>query len=141
MLLYGLEAEAEMPTEAIYCQRRLREPEFMIGLFIFLLLLLTAFSWWRLVKAREQARFAAGAACKQHGLVLMDDTVMLHDVQLKKEDPVRAWGFRYHFDYARDGILHHGGTVLLSPGQGAIVVIDTDTGQLIERLRHGAYPG
>ncbi len=113
----------------------------MTGVLILLIIAMAAIAWWRLSQGKEMARRAASTICRQHGLVLMDDTVMLHDVQLKKEDPVRAWGFRYHFDYARDGILHHGGTVLLSPGQGAIVVIDTDTGQLIERLRHGAYPG
>jgi len=113
----------------------------MTGILILLIIAMAAIAWWRLSQGKEMARRAASTICRQHGLVLMDDTVMLHNVQLRKEDPVRAWGFRYHFEFARNGILHRGGTVLLTPGQGAIVVINTDSGQLIERLRPGAYSG
>jgi len=110
----------------------------MTGVLILLIIAMAAIAWWRLSQGKEMARRAASRICRQHGLVLMDDTVMLSDVQLRKEDPVRAWGFRYHFDFARNGVLHRGGTVLLTPGQGAIVIINTDAGQLIERLRPGA---
>lgn len=106
----------------------------MTGLLIFVLGAMAGIGWWRLSQGKELARHAAAAVCRQHGLVLMDDTVMLHNVQLRREDPVRAWGFRYRFDYARNGILHQGGTVLLTPGHGATVVIATDSGQLIERV-------
>lgn len=106
----------------------------MIGLFIFLLLLLTAFSWWRLVKAREQARFAAGAACKQHGLVLMDDTVVLDSLDTRQWRGKRMIGLRYRFDYAHNGVLNRGGRVLISPRQQALVVINTPQGQLIETI-------
>lgn len=106
----------------------------MTGLLILVTLALAAIAWWRLLQGKELARHAAAAVCRQHGLVLMDDTVMLHHVQLRKEDPVRAWGFRYHFDYAREGVLHHGGAVLVTPGHGATVVIETEAGQLIQRV-------
>jgi hypothetical protein len=106
----------------------------VIGLLVLVTAALAALAWWRLVQGKEMARHAAMAVCRQHGLVLMDDTVILHDVQLRKQDPVRAWGFRYHFDYARDGLLHHGGAVLITPGRGATVVIETAGGQLIERV-------
>ena len=106
----------------------------MTGLLILVLGAMAGISWWRLSQGKELARHAASAVCRQHGLVLMDDTVMLHNVQLRKEDPVRAWGFRYRFDFAHKGILHRGGTVLITPGHGATVVIETGNGQLIERL-------
>jgi hypothetical protein len=106
----------------------------MTGLFVFLIAATGGIVWWRLSQGKEIARRAASRVCRQHGLVLMDDTVMLHDVQLRKEDPVRAWGFRYHFDFAHNGIRHEGGAVLITPGQGATVVIQTDAGLLIERL-------
>ena len=106
----------------------------MTGLLVLVLTALAGIGWWRLSQGKEMARHAASAVCRQHGLVLMDDTVMLHDVQLRKEDPVRAWGFRYRFDFAHNGILHRGGTVLITPGQGATVIILTDSGQLIERV-------
>lgn len=106
----------------------------MTGLLVLVLAALAGIGWWRLSQGKEIARHAASAVCRQHGLVLMDDTVMLHDVQLRKEDPVRAWGFRYRFEFAHNGILHRGGTVLITPGQGATVIILTDSGQLIERV-------
>jgi hypothetical protein len=106
----------------------------MIGLFIFLLLLAAGLSWWQLSKAREQARFAAGVACKQHGLVLMDDTVMLDSLDTRQWRGKRIIGIRYRFDFAQNGILNHGGQVLISPRQRALVVISTEQGQLIESI-------
>lgn len=105
----------------------------MTGLLIFVTAALAGIAWWRLVQGKESARAAAGIVCRQHGLVLMDDTVMLHDIQLRREDPVRAWGFRYTFDFAHNGVLCHGGTVLIAPGQAPVVIVKTDSGQLIER--------
>lgn len=106
----------------------------MTGLLILLLGGLGGIAWWRLLQGKERARQAAASACRAHGLVLMDDTVMLHSVQLKKEDPVRAWGFRYHFDFARDGIPVRGGWVLIAPGHAPTVVIPTAQGPLIEQF-------
>jgi len=104
------------------------------GLLILVITALAAIAWWRLSQGKELARHAAAAVCRHHGLVLMDDTVMLHDVQLRKEDPVRAWGFRYRFEFAHNGRLHSGGAVLITPGRGATVIIRTENGQLIERV-------
>jgi hypothetical protein len=106
----------------------------MTGLLILIVGGLAAVSWWRLLKGKELARHAAAVSCKQHGLVLMDDTVILDSVQLKREDPVRAWGLKYRFDFARDGILRRGGLVLIAPGRRPVVIIETDNGQLIDQL-------
>lgn len=106
----------------------------MLGLFIFLLSALAAFCWWRLVKAREQARSAAGAACRVHGLVLMDDTVVLDSLDARHWRDRRIIGLRYRFEFARNGILNRGGRVLISPRQPALVVISTPEGQLIETI-------
>jgi hypothetical protein len=106
----------------------------MTGLLILVLTALAAIAWWRLSQGKEMARHAAAAVCRQHGLVLMDDTVMLRDVQLRQEDPVRAWGFRYQFEFARNGVLHRGGAVLITPRHGATVIIQMEGGQLIERV-------
>jgi hypothetical protein len=106
----------------------------MTGLLILIVGGLAAVSWWRLLKGKELARHAAAVSCKQHGLVLMDDTVILDSVQLKREDPVRAWGLKYRFDFARDGILRCGGLVLIAPGRRPVVIIETDNGQLIDQL-------
>ncbi|HKJ16765.1 MAG TPA: DUF3301 domain-containing protein [Xanthomonadales bacterium] len=106
----------------------------MLGLFIFLFSLLTAFCWWRLVRAREKARFAARVACKQHGLVLMDDTVVLDSLDTREWRGKRHIGLRYRFDFAHNGILNKGGQVLISPTRQALVVIKTSEGQLIETI-------
>jgi hypothetical protein len=104
----------------------------MTGLIILIVVGLAVVTWWRLLNGKEQARLAASATCRSHGLVLMDDTVMLDSVQLRKKDPVRAWGLKYTFDFAHRGILRHGGIVLIAPGRHPTVIIETDNGPLIE---------
>jgi hypothetical protein len=104
------------------------------GLLILIAAGLGFIAWWRLLKGKELARHAAAVVCKQHGLVLMDDTVMLQTVQLKREDPVRAWGLKYRFEFAVKGILRKGGIVLIAPGQPPTVIIETDNGQVIEHI-------
>jgi hypothetical protein len=106
----------------------------LTGLVILVLAGIGGIAWWRLLSGKELARNAAGTVCRHHGLVLMDDTVMLESVQLARRDPVRAWGLKYRFDFARQGILRHGGTVLIAPGQSPTVIIETEEGQLIERV-------
>jgi hypothetical protein len=106
----------------------------MFGLFVFLLLGLAALCWWHLVRAREQARSAAGAACREHGLVLMDDTGVLDALDARRWKDKRIIGLQCRFDFARRGILNRGGRVLISPRQPALVVINTPEGQLIETV-------
>ena len=106
----------------------------MTGLLILIIAGFATITWWRLLKGKELARRAAAATCREHGLVLMDDTVILDSVQLKKEDPARAWGLRYTFNFARNGIRRTGGVVLIAPGRRPIVIIETDNGPLIEQV-------
>lgn len=106
----------------------------MTGLLILIIVGLSVIAWWRLLEGKELARRAAGASCRAHGLVLIDDTVMLESVQLRKVDPARAWGLRYRFDFARNGVPRKGGTVLIAPGRQAVVIIETDNGPLIEQV-------
>ncbi len=106
----------------------------MIGLLVFFFTALTGFAWWRLVKAREQARAAAGAACLAHGLVLIDDTVVLDSLDTGRWRENRTVALRYRFEFARNGILNKGGRVMIAPRQPALVVISTPEGQLIETI-------
>jgi len=105
----------------------------MTGILVLLIAGIAAISWWRLLNGKELARRAAAVTCKEHGLVLIDDTVMLESIQLKKEDPARAWGLKYRFEFARNGILRKGGIVLIAPGRRPTVIIQTDNGQLIDQ--------
>ena len=106
----------------------------MIGLFLLLTLGLGGFTWWSLLKGKERARKAAWSTCREHGLVLMDDTVMLDSVRLKNAGQVRGWCLVYRFEFVQRGVLHRGGSVLISPGRQPTVVIKTNTGQLIQEL-------
>jgi hypothetical protein len=102
------------------------------GVLILVIAGFAAISWWRLLHGKEMARQAASVTCREHGLVLIDDTVMLESVQLRREDPTRAWGLRYCFEFARNGVPRKGGVVLISPGRRPTVIIQTDNGQLID---------
>lgn len=104
----------------------------MTGILILLFAGLAAISWWRLLQGKELARHAASISCREHGLVLIDDTVILDSIQLRKEDPTGAWGLKYCFKFARNGVPREGGIVLISPGRRPTVIIETDDGQLIE---------
>lgn len=106
----------------------------MIGLLLLALAGLAAFTWWSLLKAKEQARTAAASTCREHGLVLMDDTVMLDSVRLKKEASSRAWKLLYRFEFAREGVLHKGGNVLIAPRHRPVVIIKTSNGQVIQEI-------
>jgi len=106
----------------------------MIGLFVLIIAGLGGVTWWSLLKGKERARYAASITCREHGLVLMDDTVMLDSVQFNSEGEIRGWYLRYRFEFARQGILHKGGSVMIAPGRRPTVVIKTDSGQLIQEL-------
>ena len=73
------------------------------------------------------ARQAAGAV-----IASMDDTVVLESFDTRQWRGKRLIGIRYRFDFAQNGVLNHGGHVLIAPRQQALVVISTDQGQLIE---------
>jgi len=106
----------------------------VIGLLLFVLFACAALAWWQFLQGREAARTAAGRACREHGLLLMDDTVVLAGVELLGTGNSRYFGLRYRFDFALDGILRKGSSVLVSPGRATTVVIATSNGQVIEEI-------
>jgi len=106
----------------------------MTGLLLLTLAGLASIIWWSLLKGKEQARNAASMACREHGLLLMDDTVVLNSVQLKKTGHSRAYRLQYRFEFAREGILHTGGSVLIGHGRRPTVIIKTSNGQLIQEM-------
>ncbi len=106
----------------------------MTGLLILIVAGFAAITWWRLLHGKELARRAASKACREHGLILIDDTVMLDSVQLRKEDPARAWGLKYTFEFAFKGVPRKGGVVLIAPGRRPTVIIETDHGPVIDHI-------
>jgi len=109
----------------------------LTGLLILSLAGLAAFSWWHLLKGKEKARHAASITCREHGLALMDDTVVLDSIQLMRKDRSHAYSLKYRFDFAKDGILRKGGSVLIAPGHHPTVIINTSNGQLIQEIDQG----
>jgi hypothetical protein len=106
----------------------------MTGLLFFVLFIFAALAWWRLLQGKEAARRAAGMACREHGLLLMDDTVVLDKIELTRMLHSRSYGLRYRFEFAHEGILHKGGSVLVAQGESIRVVIRTSSGQVIEEF-------
>ena len=109
----------------------------MIGLLLLLAGVFAGTAWWHLLKGREMARAAAARACREHGLVLIDDTVVLESARLGRERGVPRYGLRYRFEFASGGRLHRGGTVLIAPRHPAVVLIETDAGRVIEEIPAG----
>lgn len=106
----------------------------MSGLLLFVLCMLAALSWWRLLKGKELARQAATKACKEHGLSLMDDTVVLDAIQLTGDERSKSYGLRYRFEFVYEGVLRKGGRVLVFPGRPTTVIFPTSAGQVIEEI-------
>jgi len=104
------------------------------GLLLLCLFGFGGLAWWRLLQGKERARHVATLACRQHGLNLMDDTVMLDGIKLLDDEEIRGYGLRYRFDFVHEGILRQGGSVMIRPGARATVIITTTSGQLIEEF-------
>ncbi len=109
----------------------------MTGLILLILAGIVAMSWWQLVHGRERARSAAGKACREHGLVLMDDTVVFERVSYRPAagpaGEQRLFALVYRFEFAYQGVLHRGGMIRVSPGRLTTVLITTEKGDLIEQ--------
>lgn len=106
----------------------------MSGLLLFVVFAFAALCWWRLLRGKELARYAASMACKEHGLSLMDDTVVLDAIQIFGDERFRSYGLRYRFEFAYEGVLRKGGKVLVSAGRPATVIIPTSAGDVIQEV-------
>ncbi len=105
----------------------------MLGLMFLILGGIIGMSWWQLLHGRERARTVAGLACHEHGLVLMDDTVVFETVSYRPAGEGRLFALVYRFEFAYQGVLHQGGKVRVSPGLPSTVFISTEKGDLIEQ--------
>ncbi len=104
----------------------------MMGLIFLILGGAIGMSWWQLLHGRERARTVAAAACREHGLVLMDDTVVFETVSYRPAGQKRLFALVYRFEFAYQGILHLGGKVQITPGHASTVLITTEKGDLIQ---------
>ena len=72
-------------------------------LLLLLILLAIAGTWLRLSRARDKAIQEARARCDQHGLQLLDETVGLSGLRLRRIQGQRVVERRYSFEVSIDG--------------------------------------
>jgi hypothetical protein len=83
--------------------------------FIFLLMLgLLAWFWQDSMRARERAIRIGKQVCEKEGLQLLDDTVALNSLRLKRDGDGRlGWWRRYAFEFSDDGNNRRAGAITL----------------------------
>lgn len=87
----------------------------MLGL---LLLAGVGWYWYDAMRALESAREAARRRCRELGLSLLDDTVVLSLLRLRRgEDGRLALWREYRFEFTGDGDSRHGGDIVLFGGR------------------------
>lgn len=72
-------------------------------LLLLLMLLAVAGSWLTLSRARDKAIQEARSRCYQHGLQLLDETVGLSGLRLRRISGRRVMERRYSFEVSIDG--------------------------------------
>jgi hypothetical protein len=78
------------------------------------LLVLLAWFWLDSLRARDAAVAAARAACAAEGLMLLDDTVAIAGVRLRRGDDGRVHLLRaYDFEYSDSGNNRIRGSIVL----------------------------
>lgn len=87
----------------------------MLDTLILLLLFgAAAFLWTDARRAAEVARRVGDDACRRSGVQLLDQTVSLHRVSLRRAESGWLQLLReYRFDYSRDGSDRHRGALAL----------------------------
>jgi hypothetical protein len=85
----------------------------MNDLLAILTLLLLGWFWLDSLRAREMAIEICRAACKQRGWQLLDQTVALRQLRLRRTDAGLRWRRVYRFDFSEEGIGRHDGYLVL----------------------------
>jgi len=95
----------------------------MLDLFLVILLLAALLFWWDSLGARESARLAGKRACEQHQVQLLDDTVSISRLGLRRSVRGRLQVYReYHFEFSISGEERSFGRVTLLGRQ----ILDVD---------------
>lgn len=74
--------------------------------------------WYDSARIREQAVRAAKRACERHSVLLLDETVMLERLRLRRDRSGRArWRREYGFEFSGDEGCRHKGRLVLFAGR------------------------
>ena len=91
-------------------------------LILLLALVLIGWFWIDTLRAREQARAAAALACRRTGVQLLDDTVALQHLWLRRNSAGRrVLERRYSFEFTLNGDNRLSGSVLMLGAQVQIL--------------------
>ena len=78
----------------------------------FLLVLLAIYVWQASLRAKERARHFATALCADAGVQLLDQTVALQRLRIRRGDDGRLhWRRRYRFELSTNGSDRHQGSL------------------------------
>ena len=86
----------------------------MLDWLLIIICITAGLLWWDAVKAKEIAKQAVARACKSMQLQLLDDTVSLSWLKLKRNKQGQVVFARsYHFEFTLDGAERYKGAVQL----------------------------
>jgi len=94
------------------------------GLLILLFISLVAISWWHHTRAREVARQMAHQACREAGVQLLDDSVGLRRLRVRRRQGTWQVERIFRFDFSRDGADRWTGSLELEGHALKEVVLD-----------------
>ncbi len=96
--------------KTVFCRE---SPTDMNSLLAILALLLLGWFWLDSLRAREMATEICRAVCKQRDLQLLDQTVSLRYLRIRRTDAGLRLLRVYGFDFSAEGIARHSGYLVL----------------------------
>lgn len=99
----------------------------MNSLLLLALLGLALWFWQNSLRARDQARQVCARLCQQSGVQLLDDTVALQRLWLRRDPGGRLRLHRtYVFEFSDDGLRRRRGSMVVSGGRVQVLSMDVD---------------
>ncbi|MEV8520087.1 DUF3301 domain-containing protein [Dyella marensis] len=102
-------------------------------LFLLLLLASIVVAWLKLSRLRELAAAEARRQCERHGLQLLDETVGLSSLRLRRLDGMRVIERGYSFEVSIDGNDREPGRLWLAHGRVTGLSLPTIEARIPER--------
>lgn len=95
------------------------------ALFLIICLGLILWFWQDSLRAREKAKDACLRACRSYGVQLLDDTVALDKLWLRRNDIGRlCLERRYTFEFTGNGAQRSGGLIVMLGARVDILALD-----------------
>ena len=95
---------------------------------------LLAWYWIDGVRSKELAVAVARRNCEQHGVQLLDQTVVMEKMRLRRDHRGRLLPCRYyHFEFSLDGEERRSGGVIIHAGRASGLYLDLEEYSLYEQ--------